>query len=332
MSESRLKLIKAVLLLLALNAFSTVGLMAIEGLSVFDALWLTVISISTTGYGDVVPHTVRGKAFLMLILITGLVVVAYSLGTIINILVEGQLLNLKGNGKMIKSVDNLNNHVIVCGAGRVGGNVAAILRAEHTPYVLIDSNEDLVGQLRKDGHLALHGDATKDELLHQAGIMRAKGIICALANDAYNVFVVLTARALNPGLHIVSRAVQPVSVAKLRHAGADKIISPDQIGGHRMAMAMLKPTAIELMDTMFAPHNLEIELEELTIAETSPMANRPVREFFGKGICDAMLVALTRDSGAKMNPSGDEIIRAGDVLVLIGSRIDLQKIEKAGLG
>ena len=330
MTESRLKLIKAVLALLVLTAIGTFGLMYFEGLSAFDSFWLTIVSLSTTGYGDIVPVTVGGRLFLLTILVTGLVVVTYSLGTIINILVESQLSNLKGNGRMVKIIEKLNNHVIVCGGGRVGGNVADILKADNTPYVVVELNEELANDMRAAGHLVLHGDATRDEMLHAAGIQRAKGIICGLSNDAYNVFVVLTARALNPGLRIVSRAVQPESVAKLRHAGADKIISPDQIGGHRMAMAMLKPAAIELMDTMFAPHNLEIQLEEMRIDERSPMANKPVGDFFGKGMSDVMLVALIREGVAKMNLCCEEIILSDDVLVLIGSSSGLRQIELVG--
>ncbi len=330
MTEARWKLFRAVGGLVVLTAVGTVGLMYFEGLSAFDSFWLTVVSLSTTGYGDIVPHTVPGRFFLLAVLVTSLIVVTYSLGTIINIFVESHLKNLKGNGKMTKAIEKLSNHVIVCGAGRVGGNVADILRAENTPYVVIETNEDLVNKMRDDGHLVLHGDATEDELLQQAGILRARGIICGLSNDAYNVFVVLTARALNPSLRIVARAVQPESVAKLRHAGADKIISPDQIGGHRMAMAMLKPTALELMDTMFAPHNLEIQLEELLINNSSPMVNKPVSDFFGKGMSEVILVAIIRGSGVKMNPAIDETIQLGDTLVLIGSWHDLKKIEAAG--
>ncbi len=327
MSESRLKLLKAVLGLVVLAAVGTFGLMYFEGLTAFDSFWLTIVSLSTTGYGDIVPQTMGGRSFMLFVLVTGLIVVTYSLGTIINILVERQLSELKGNGKMTKTVDKLNQHVIVCGAGRVGGNVADILRAEGEGYVVIESNEALVEQMRRDGYLVLHGDATQDDMLHKAGISRAKGIICGLANDAYNVFVVLTARALNPSLRIVSRAVQPESVAKLRHAGADKIISPDQIGGYRMAMALLKPTAIELMDTMFAPHNLEVQLEELLITPSSGMAGRLVKDFFGYGGGEVMLVALIRGKDARMNPVREEIIQIGDVLVLIGSRAELKKVE-----
>jgi voltage-gated potassium channel len=301
--------------------------MYFEGLNAFDSFWLTIVSLSTTGYGDIVPQTVGGRLFLLAVLVTGLVVVTYSLGTIINIFVESQLSNMKGNARMTKIIENLSNHVIVCGAGRVGGNVADILKAEKVPYVVIEINEELGEQMRKDGHLVLHGDATKDEILHMAGIQHARGIICGLANDAYNVFVVLTARAANPGLRIVARAVQPETVAKLRHAGADKIVSPNQIGGHRMAMAMPKPTAVELMETLFAPHNLEIQLEEVSITETSPMAHQPVKNYFGQGISGVMLVALIRESGARMNPSSEEIILPGDVLVLIGSSSELKKVE-----
>ena len=331
MTESRVKLLKAILLLIAITAIGTLGLMHLEELSPFDALWLTIISLSTTGYGDIVPHTYGGRVFLLVILVSGLVIVTYSLGTIVNILVEKQLFDMKGNSKMTKAIEALRNHVIVCGAGRVGGNVADALKAQEVAYVVIESNKELAELMRKDGHLVLEGDATRDDMLHQAGILRAKGIICGLSNDAYNVFVVLTARALNPGLRIVSRAVQPESVAKLRHAGADKIISPDQIGGQRMAMAMLKPTAIELIDTMFAPHRLEIQLEELLIGAESSMVGQRVRDFFGAAGGDVILVAIIRPEGAKMHPGGDEVILAGDILVLIGSRSDLKKVEMACL-
>ena len=326
MHESHKKLLVAIMCLVIITITGTLGLMYFENWPVFDALWLTIVSLSTTGYGDIVPQTFGGRVFLLVVLVTGLVIVTYSIGTIINILVEKQLTSMKGNSKMTKAIDKLENHVIVCGAGRVGGNVADILRAENTPYVVIEINEALVEQLRAAGHPVLLGDATQDDLLRQAGLLRAKGIICALSNDAYNVFVVLTARAVNPGLRIVSRAVQPETVVKLRHAGADKIISPNQIGGHRMAMAMLKPIAIEFIDTLFAPHNVEIQLEELLITEHSPLANRPLQSFFNRNACNLIVVAALRDGNVKMNPRGEDIALPGDMLVLIGSGAEMDKM------
>ncbi|MEA5097837.1 MAG: potassium channel protein [Burkholderiaceae bacterium] len=326
MSESRLKLLVAILSLVGITIVGTVGLMYFEDWPMFDAFWLTVVSLSTTGYGDIVPQTFGGRLFLLVVLVTGLVIVTYSLGTIVNIFVEKQLSSMKGNARMSKFIDKLENHVIVCGAGRVGGNVANILKAEKTPYVVIETNESLVEQMRADGHPVLLGDATRDDILNQAGLRRAKGIICALSNDAYNVFVVLTARAVNPNLRIVSRAVQPESVVKLRHAGADKIISPNQLGGHRMAMAMLKPTAIEFIDTLFAPHRLEIQLEELLVTEKSPLANRPLDTLFDRETCDLIVVAIIREGGVKMNPPRDHIVQPGDVLVLIGSDAEMAKM------
>ena len=325
MSESRFKLVSAILALLAITVLSTVGLMELEGWSAFDAFWLTIVSLSTTGYGDIVPQTTAGRAFLLFILVAGLVIVTYSLGTVINILVEGQLQRLLGNDSMNK-IEKLDKHIIVCGAGRVGSSVSHILKMENAPYVIIERDDILVKEMRDDGHLVVQGDATQDETLYAAGLERASGIICALSEDAYNIFVVLTARAVNPAMRIVAKAVQPETVPKMRHAGADKIISPNQIAGHRMAMAILKPTAIELMDTLFAPHNLEIQLEEVQITEQSPMVRKRIRDVFSREVRNLIVVAIIRGGNAMMNPRGDEVMLPNDVVVLIGSDVELEKI------
>lgn len=327
MSASRLKLISSILALLGITALSTVGLMQLEGWSAFDAFWLTIISLSTTGYGDIVPQTTAGRVFLLGVLVSGLVIVTYTLGTVINILVEGQFARFMENDRVTKAIEKLEKHIIVCGAGRVGSSVAMILKAEKAPYVVIEKDEELARQMCEEGHLVLQGDATQDEVLHAAGLKRAMGIICALSEDAYNVFVVLTARAVNPSLRIVSRAVHPETTAKLRHAGADKIISPNHIGGHRMAMAILKPTAIELIDTLFAPHNLEIQLEEVRVTDKSPTAHRQIQDVFDRRIANVIVVAIIRKGNAIMNPSSEETLLPDDVLVLIGSSVELEKLK-----
>ncbi|MDD3363518.1 MAG: potassium channel protein [Syntrophomonas sp.] len=327
MSESRLKLFSAILAMLGITIVSTGGLVYFEGWSIFNAFWVTIISLTTTGYGDIVPQTMGGRLFLLGVLVTGVGIVAYCLGAIINILVESQISKILEKDKMSKIINKLDNHVIVCGAGRVGSNVAYILKAEQVPYLLIERDEELVGKMREEGHLVMLGDATQDETLQVAGIHRARGIICALSEDAYNVFVVLTARAINPGLKIVARAVNPETVGKLHHAGADKVISPTQIGGHQMAMAMLKPATVELVDTLFTSRNLEIQLEEVVITEQSSLIHKAIKDVFNRRVSNVIVVAIIRDDGVVMNPQGHDIVLPGDTLVLFGSRQDLEKME-----
>lgn len=327
MSESKLKLFTAILAMLGIIVISILGLIYFEGWSFDNALWVTIVSLTTTGYGDIVPVTYGGRLFLLGVLVLGVGIVAYALSIIISILVEGQITRVMEKAKMMKTIDKLEKHVIVCGAGRVGSNVALILKAEKVPFVLVEHDAELVRRMREDGYLVIEGDATQDEVLRLAGIERARGIICALSEDAYNVFVVLTARALNPSMKIVSRAIKPETVAKLRHAGADKVISPTQIGGRQMAMSMLKPATVDLMDTLFTSSNVEIQLEEVVIGEHSSLANKAIHDSFDRQRSNVIVVGIIRGSQVTMNPHGHDIVLPGDTLVLIGSRHDLESLE-----
>lgn len=210
---------------------------------------------------------------------------------------------------------------------RVGSNAANILRNYQVPYVLIDIDEALVKQAAEDGHLILLGDATRDEILIKAGIQKARGIICALSEDTLNVFVALSSRSLNPQLKIVARSAAPETVAKLRQAGADKVISPTQLGGSQMAMAMIKPAAVEMVDTLFAYKHLEIQLEEVEIDDGSWLAHKPINEAFNRNSNNVMVAAIIRDQQVNIKPGGHDILMPGDTLVLIGSRQDLDNMD-----
>ncbi|MEQ8237553.1 MAG: potassium channel protein [Syntrophomonadaceae bacterium] len=331
MNESKLKLLSTFLAMVGMIFITTAGLYYFENWSLFDSLWVAIVSLTTTGYGDMIPVTLGGRIFLLTVLVIGVGVIFYGLSIIISLTVEAQISMMMEKKKMQKAIAKLENHVVVCGAGRVGSAVAQILVAEKMPFVLIDNIEELVVSMRDQGYLVIHGDATQDDVLQRAGIGRARGIICALSEDAYNVFVVLTSRAANPGLKIVSRANKPETVPKLMHAGADKVIAPTQIGGRQMAMSMLKPATVDLVDTLFTTRNLEIQLEEVEIGPDSALANKAIRDSFDRNVTNVIVVGIIRGEQVSLNPHGHDVIKPGDTLVLIGSRQDLEKLESTTL-
>lgn len=324
--EARLKFVTALMSLILVVIVSTLGLAYFEHWTLFDALWCTLVSITTTGYGDIVPQTMGGRLFLLVMLLVGVGIVTYSLMTIITILVEGQVRRVMERDKMMKEINKLNEHIIVCGAGRVGASVAQILKTENVRYVLVDTDPDKVRAMEDEGHLVIEGDATQDEVLLRLGLERASGIVCALPEDAFNLFITLSARDIKPDLKIVSRAEKPDTIKKLVQAGADKVISPTQIGGFQLAMAIIKPVTVEMVDTLFTSNNQQLQLEEMVIAPTSPLVNVMIKNAF-TGDKKARIIAIIRDGDVMINIHGNDHILAGDTLILVGARADLEKIE-----
>lgn len=304
------------------------GLMYFENWPLLTAVWATIVSLSTTGYGDIVPVTIGGRIFMMILIVAGVGVVAYSLGAIVSITIESQINRMMGRNTMEKTIRALNNHIIICGAGRVGMSVLEIIRGENIPYVLLEQNPETVARLQVEGIVAMAGDASDDEVLLRAGIQRARGIITALSQDPYNVFVTLSARALNPGLHIVARAERQETVDKLKRAGADRVITPAQLAGQRMATAMLKPASVQLVDTLFATHNIEVQIEEINVAPGSPLVNTSIRNI-NRDDSNVIIVAVIRGDNIIVSPRANTKIEAGDILIAMGSREDLSKLESS---
>lgn len=327
MSEAKLKLFSAVSALLGVTLLGTAGLAYFENWSIFNALWCTLVSLTTTGYGDFVPQTMGGRIFLLFILVSGVGVVAYSLGAMTSMLVENQISRIMERSKMQKAINHLNNHIIVCGAGRVGGNVAHVLKAEGAAHVLVDTDPDRIIEMEEKGHLVKLGDATQDEVLVDLGINRAKGIVCALAEDAFNLFITLTARDINPTIKIVARAERPESIQKLRRAGADKVIAPTQVGGFQLATAILKPTTVDLVENLFTASNLQFQLEEIIITETSPLANQHIKTAFADHPIQVTIIAVIRNNDVMMNVRGSDLILPGDTLIIVGSKNSLEEFE-----
>lgn len=330
-NESGLRLTTAIYALILLIVTGIVGLMILEHWSLLDAGWVTIVSLTTTGFGDLVPRTPAGRLFLMLLLVVGVGVVGYALGAIFSVFLESQINRYMEKSAVKDAAKKLSKHIIVCGAGRVGINVVETLMQENVPFIMIEENEELVNHLVSEGYLVLCGDATKDDILIEAGIHRARGVISALSEDAYNVFVVLTVKALNPQLTVVARAERPETIEKLKRAGADKVIAPALLGGQRMATAMLKPVSVDLIDTLFTSRNIEVQIEEIEIRTGSTLCGESLQTVQSHAASNSIIVAIIRNEEVLMNPVSQEVVQSGDILVVLGGRSDLERIEKAAM-
>jgi len=305
----------------------TAGLMLTEDISLAKAIYFTIETITTVGYGDVEIYSDAGHIFLVFLMVGGVGVMVNLTGLITAFLVEGQLGGVYGRRKMNKKIEQLQDHIILCGAGRVGRHVLYSLRKEGAECVVIEQQENLVNQFIEEGFLVIHSDATQDETLKKAGIDKAKGLITALPEDSLNVFVTLTAKGLNPNIHVVARMDKLESEKKLLRAGADKVISPATIGGLRMAMSILKPNSIDYIETVFHDNNIEMEMEELRVEQGSCLVGKTLSTSGIKQQIGAMVLAILRNDQVISNPSATEEILQGDLLIVLGLKEQIHHLE-----
>ncbi|AFM41931.1 K+ transport system, NAD-binding component [Desulfosporosinus acidiphilus SJ4] len=308
--------------------FGTTGLMVTEHLSLAQAFYFTVETITTVGYGDFEIKSDAGHVFIIILMIGGAGVMLYFAGLMMAFLIEGQLAGAYGRRKMNKKIEQLQDHIIVCGAGRVGKQVLYRLRKEGHPSVVIELREDLAQEFIEEGYLVIHNDATQDDVLKKAGIVRAKGLVTALPDDSLNVFVTLTAKGLNPNIQVVARMDRLESENKLLRAGADKVISPAILGGWRMAMSILKPISIDYIETVIQDHNIEMEIMELKVDQGSCLIGRTLTTSGIKQQTGAMILAIVRENRVISNPSAQEEILERDLLIVLGLRDQLRLLEK----
>jgi len=322
--DKRIRL--AFLALLVTLIVGTVGLMLTEHLSLGQAIFLTVQTVTTVGYGDIEVHSNSGHAFLVLLMLSGVGVMLYFAGLIMAFMIEGELAGVYGRRKMNKKILNLQDHIIVCGAGRVGRQVLYRLRKEGASCVVIEKQEELAKQFVEEGFLVIHSDATHDETLKKAGIDKAKGLITALPEDSLNVFVTLSAKGLNPGIHVVARMDELETEKKLLRAGADKVISPAILGAWRMAMSILKPISVEYIDTVIHDHDINMDMVELRINQSSCLVGKTLANSGIKQQTGAMIVAIVQENQVISNPGADEAILESDLLIVFGLREQLQRL------
>lgn len=328
--RSTYQLIQPFFILLGIVLVGIVGYMIIEGASFLDSLFMTTISITTVGYGEVVPLSEPGKVFTIIMLITSWGTFAFAITRITQFVVSGELNQYFKTRRLMKNIAHLNNHVILCGYGRNGHQAANILRAHGVPFVVIEKDESLMHKSETDGENILHleGDGTDDDMLHLAGVERARALITTLPVDAQNVFIVLSARALNPRMQIISRASEASSVAKMKKAGADNVIMPDRIGGTHMANLVSKPEVVEFIDIISGEQGQSIHIESLAYEDLPDnLKDLTIGEIENWHNTGVNCIGIKNAEGKFLiNPSDDTVIVTGMKVIMLGTRQQIQKM------
>lgn len=318
--ENKRKFIFIIATFTIIIVVAVIGYMQLLDVGFIDALYMTAITISTVGYGEVGEMVAPAKIFTIFIIFSGLGVAGYGFTSLVALFFEGELKDAWRRKKMENKIAELNDHYIVCGAGEIGHTVIKQFIENGLSFVVIEKNHRRASELRHEGVLTIIGDATSEDVLESAHITKAKGLISTLSNDADNVFTVLTARQMNNEAYIVSKAIAKNAHNKLKKAGADNTISPNEIGGRRMAALIIRPSVISFLDVITQAGDVTLDLEEVKICAKS--------EFVGKTLMEAkipeqtglIVLAIKRkgDTRLRFNPSSNEILKDGDTMVVLG--------------
>ena len=316
----------AVVAVLLAIAFGAITFHSLEGWSILDSLYVTTQTVTTVGYGDIVPRTTYGRAFATIFMLVGVGVVLYALTSTVQSIVQSELVATFGQRRLSRKMSKLRGHFIICGAGRVGSHLVRSLLGREDKFIVIERDALKVAELTDLGINVLVRDATLEETLREAGVEHARGLAACLPNDADNVYVVLTARDLSPTLHIVARAAEEQAEAKLFRAGANRVVAPTIIGGHRMAVALTKPAVSDFIDSITA-NKLNLGFEQLEVEPVSILVGRKLSETNIRSELDIVIVSIRRSDGEIVfNPSGEAMIQGGDMLIAIGSSESLMKL------
>ena len=321
--------VRALGALLGVIAAGVAGYMLIAGMGFVDALYMTVITISTVGYFEVQPLDTAGRFFTMALIVGGIGVVIYAASLAARQVIEGEIRRAFGRRKVLRQIAQMADHFLVCGYGRMGRIVCKELVAKPVPFVVIERDPEALRDLEDAQFAFVEGDATEDTVLEAAGIKRARGLVAALSKDSDNVYVVLTARELNKELLIVARAEDDRSERKLLHAGATRVVSPYVIGGHRMAHALLRPAVLDVIDLATHYSSLELQIEEVTVAGGELAAGETLETSRIREEMGIIVIAIKRADGEMLfNPPADARIEVGDRLVLMGQQASLRVLER----
>lgn len=312
-----------------LVSLGTAGYSTIEGWRLLDALYMTVITLGTVGFREVHELSDGGKIFTMVLIFFGVSVLGYIVGSLAQIMFEGQFQRIIGRKKVEKKIDGLSNHYIICGFGRIGALICKEFAAKPIPFVIVEKDPLVVEKLAQESYLFLRGNATDDETLLKAGIKKAKGLISVVTSDTENVYITLTARGLNPELYILARSGEEGSEIKLKRAGANKVVSPYLIGGSRMAQAILRPNVVDFIEIATGREHLELQMEEIIIPEGSGFVGENLASSGFRRETGVIIIGIKKASGKMVfNPDSHTHMEAQDTLIILGEPTAIYKLEE----
>ena len=321
------KITKGLVILVVILFIGSVGYMGIEGWDFLDSVYMTVITITTVGYGEVREVTVLGRIFTIFIIFFGIGIIAYILGMVAQAMVELQVRSIIGRRKLGIKMRSMKNHYIICGYGRIGKIITRELEANEMPMVVIDNDPEGKQTLENEQTPYIIDDATSEEVLLEAGVDRAKGLVSVVASDADNLFITITARGLNPEIFILARADEEHTEKKLLRAGANKVVMPYLIGGQKMAQTLTKPAVTDFIDFAVDDREMGLEMGELVVSEKSRLNGAMLIDSGIRQELDVIIVAIrTKGGEMRFNPSSQTRIEAGDTLISLGKSHDLEKL------
>jgi len=325
------RILIALILILCVLMSGTIGYMLLENWNILDALYMTIITISTVGFHEVSELDFQGRIFTIILIILGIGIGSYTIGNLSAFLIEGHIRNILKGKIMEKEIAALKDHIIICGFGRTGENIVETLLSRKNKFVIIEKDEARVQEAIGKKFLIIQGDATDDEILQKSGVDNAYSLITTLGNDADNVYVVLTSRGINSKLRIIARAVDEISMKKLFRAGADKVVSPFSIAGKRMAYLATNPDIVEFLEVMSQSDEFELKMEQVVVNKKSQLIDKKLNQSNIKSETNgAMVIGIKKALNGKMivNPPGEILLEDGDILIALGNELQIDKLKE----
>ena len=320
-----LRLIGAALGILVL--LGTFGFHSIEGWSWLDSLYMVVTTLTTVGYREIHDLSSAGRIFNIVLIVSGVSLLFLGIGSLTQALLEFELRSFFGRRKMEREISRLSGHYIICGMGRVGRSAARELARQAAPFVIIEQSESKSSQAQEEW-LVMVGDATQEQMLRQAQIEQARGLVAATTTDATNLYIVLTARELNPKLKIIARASEEDAQKRLLKAGADSVVLPYLFAGQRIAQSFLHPHVMSFLDTATTHLGMDLEIGEILVGAESSVAGKTVEASRIRQGSGAIVLAIKRSQGMRFNPSSEDRIQPGDYLIAMGEPAQLRQLEQ----